>query len=127
MINSLLAISVGASLGAIMRWGFMSQMNHWLPGLPLGTLSANLLGSYLVGVAIALFALQQSLAPEWRLLVVVGFLGSLTTFSGFSAEVIQLIQQEKLLWAVTTIGAHTLGALLMTFLGLLTVQMLQRA
>lgn len=126
MFYSLLVISIGASLGAILRWFFDVSFNALLPNLPLGTLGANLLGAYLIGIAMAAFASQPQLSPEWRLLVITGFLGGLTTFSSFSAQVTQLIQQEKWLWATTTIGAHVAGSLLMTMLGLLSFAFIRK-
>ncbi|HEX5486373.1 MAG TPA: fluoride efflux transporter CrcB, partial [Limnobacter sp.] len=87
MIQSIFAICAGASLGAVLRWGLGNGLNHLFPTVPPGTLVANLLGGYLIGLAIAWFSHHAELAPEWRLLVITGFLGGLTTFSTFSAEV----------------------------------------
>jgi CrcB protein len=89
--------------------------------MPLGTLTANLVGGYLIGVAVAFFAIHNELAPEWRLLVITGFLGGLTTFSTFSAEVTTLIQQGRLAWAGATISAHVVGSVAMTMLGIASV------
>ncbi|MES2832352.1 MAG: fluoride efflux transporter CrcB [Pseudomonadota bacterium] len=121
MIRSVIAISVGASLGAILRWGLASAFNAMFPTIPPGTWLANMLGGYLVGVALAFFGQYADLAPEWRLLVITGFLGGLTTFSTFSAEVTTLIQQGRMLWAGLAISAHVVGSLLMTMLGLASV------
>lgn len=121
MLLSLLAISIGASLGAILRWGLGMALNATFPTIPPGTWLANMLGGYLVGVALAFFAQHTSLAPEWRLLVITGFLGGLTTFSTFSAEVTTLIQDGRLMWAGLAISAHVIGSLLMTVLGLASV------
>ncbi len=121
MLNSLLAISVGASTGAILRWLLGRSFNTLFPTLPPGTLAANLLGGYLIGIAVALFASLPNLAPEWRLLVITGFLGALTTFSTFSAEVVTLLQQGRMLWAGAAISLHVAGSLAMTLLGLATV------
>lgn len=120
MFYSIAAISIGASCGAVLRWFFDITLNSLFPNMPLGTLTANLLGAYLIGIAMALFASQPALSPEWRLLIITGFLGGLTTFSSFSAQVTDLIQQDKLLWAGTTIVSHVAGSLLMTLLGLTT-------
>ena len=87
MLYAILAISVGAALGALLRWGLGITLNHLLPTLPPGTLAANLVGGYLIGVAMAFFAQSPNVPPEWRLFVVTGFLGGLTTFSTFSSEV----------------------------------------
>lgn len=119
-------ISIGASAGAVLRWFFDVSLNAMFPNMPLGTLTANLLGAYLIGIAMALFASQPQLSPEWRLLVITGFLGGLTTFSSFSAQVTQLIQQDKWFWAGSTIAAHVAGSLLMTVLGLLSFALLKK-
>ncbi|MDE2388763.1 MAG: fluoride efflux transporter CrcB [Betaproteobacteria bacterium] len=121
MFNSLLAICLGASLGAVLRWLLGMSLNALFPAIPLGTLAANLIGGYLIGVALAVFAHHPGLAPEWRLFVITGFLGGLTTFSTFSAEVTTLIQEGRILWAFGAIGAHVIGSLIMTMLGLATV------
>lgn len=126
MLPSILAISIGAAAGAILRWLLGIALNSLFPTIPLGTLSANLAGGYLVGVAMTLFASLPGLAPEWRLLVITGFLGGLTTFSTFSAEVTDLIQQGRFLWAGAAISAHVAGSLLMTLLGIATVAAAQR-
>ncbi len=117
---SLFAICLGASLGALARWG----LGLWLsPGglLPWGTLAANLLGGYLVGVAIAALQAQPQLDPVWRLLLITGFLGGLTTFSSFSAEVVGFMMAERYGLALLTAGLHVLGSLGMTVLGLKSV------
>lgn len=124
MLQSILAISVGASTGAVLRWALSVRLNSVLPNMPLGTLTANLIGGYLVGVAIAWFAQHPSISPEWRLLITTGFLGGLTTFSAFSAEVVLLLQEQKLGWALGTLSAHVAGSLLMTALGVGTVMLL---
>lgn len=126
MLTSLLAISAGASAGAILRWGLGVWLNALFPALPPGTLAANLIGGYLVGVAVGVFVQHPALPPEWRLFVLTGFLGGLTTFSTFSAEVTHLLQQGRLLWVAAAISAHVLGSLAMTLLGLATVALLQR-
>ncbi len=102
------------------------MLNSLFPTIPLGTLSANLAGGYLIGVAMTLFASLPGLAPEWRLLVITGFLGGLTTFSTFSAEVTILLQQGRFLWAGAAISAHVAGSLLMTLLGIATAFAVQR-
>ena len=127
MLRSLLAISVGASLGAILRWLLGTACNALFPTIPPGTWLANMLGGYLIGVALAFFAGHPGLAPEWRLLVITGFLGGLTTFSTFSAEVVTLLQQGRLGWAGLAISAHLFGSLLMTLLGLASVALLRAA
>lgn len=126
MWTAIIAVSLGAALGALLRWGLGLGMNHWLPALPLGTLTANLVGGYLIGLALALFAQAPQLPPEWRLLVITGFLGGLTTFSTFSAEVVSAMQQGRLAWAAATISLHVLGSLGLTLLGLATPALLRR-
>jgi CrcB protein len=126
MLNSILAICLGASLGAVLRWLLGLSLNSLFPAIPLGTLTANLVGGYLIGVAVALFAAYPALAPEWRLLVITGFLGGLTTFSTFSAEVVSLLQEGRMFWAGLTISAHVLGSLLMTLLGFASVALGKR-
>lgn len=121
MLNSILAICIGASLGAVLRWLLGLSLNALFPTIPLGTLAANLIGGYLIGMALAIFTQHPGLAPEWRLLVITGFLGGLTTFSTFSAEVTVLIQEGRILWAVGAISVHVIGSLMMTMLGLATV------
>ncbi|MDO5687444.1 MAG: fluoride efflux transporter CrcB [Neisseria sp.] len=125
MFYSVLAVAGGAALGALLRWLLGLGLNGLLPQLPPGTLAANLIGAYLVGIALAWFIAHPLLAPEWRLFVITGFLGGLTTFSTFSAEVVTLLQNGRLAWAALAALAHTGGSLLMTFLGLATVQWLK--
>jgi CrcB protein len=121
MLNSILAISIGASFGAVLRWLLGMSLNVLFPTIPLGTLAANLIGGYLIGVALGIFAHHPGLPPEWRLLVITGFLGGLTTFSTFSAEVTVLIQEGRIFWAIGAISAHVIGSLMMTMLGIATV------
>jgi CrcB protein len=117
-----LAVFGGAGFGACLRWWLGIALNPVFPTLPLGTLAANLLGGYLIGVAAAYFSINTSLPPEARLLVITGFMGALTTFSTFSAEVVTLIARGQFGWAITTAGAHLFGSLAMTALGILTVR-----
>lgn len=120
MLNAVFAVSLGAAGGALLRWGLGAKLNALYPAVPLGTLSANLIGGYVVGVAIAYFAQAVEIAPEWRLLIITGFCGGLTTFSTFSAEVVLLLQQGRLAWALAVIALHVVGSLAMTVLGILT-------
>lgn len=124
MWKSILAVSLGAALGALLRWVLGLKLNTLLPSMPPGTVVANLVGGYIVGAAIAFFANTPGLAPEWRLLIITGFCGGLTTFSTFSAEVVVLLQQGRLVWALGAIATHLTGSLLMTVLGLLSVHWL---
>jgi len=121
VFKSILAISIGASLGALLRWWLGLALNSLFPTIPPGTLVANLVGGYLVGLAIAFFATYSALAPEWRLLVITGFCGGLTTFSTFSAEIVTLLQQGRAAWAFAAAGAHLAGSVLATFAGIATL------
>ena len=116
---SVIAICIGASVGALSRWG----LGLWLtPGgiIPWGTLAANLIGGYLIGICIAVFQSMPQLDPVWRLLLITGFLGGLTTFSSFSAEVLNFLLEERYGLALGTALLHVLGSLLMTLAGLKT-------
>lgn len=115
---TVIAIAVGAVLGALLRWGLGLWLNGIYPAVPMGTLAANLLGGYLIGLAIAFFAFFPNMNSEWRLFIITGFLGALTTFSTFSAEVAFLLQQGRWLLAGGTVALHVLGSLAMTFLGM---------
>jgi CrcB protein len=124
MIGQLAAIAAGASVGAWLRWGLSHWLNPRLAQFPLGTLAANLVGGYLVGVAVAYFTANTSMAPEWRLLIITGFLGGLTTFSTFSAEVVLLLQEDRLATAAVLALVHLAGSLLLTVLGFATYRAL---
>jgi len=116
---SVLAICLGASIGALARWG----LGLWLsPGavIPYGTLAANLIGGYLVGICVAVFQALPQLDPVWRLALVTGFLGALTTFSSFSAEVVHMLGQQRYALAAGTAALHLFGSLLLTVAGIRT-------
>ena len=118
MIN-VFAICIGSSIGALARWG----LGLWLsPGaiIPLGTLAANLIGGYLVGICVAVFQATPQLDPVWRLALVTGFLGALTTFSSFSAEVVGMLGQQRYALAIGTTALHLFGSLLLTVAGIQT-------
>ena len=127
MVKSILAICVGASLGALLRWWLGLALNGLFPTVPPGTLAANLIGGYLVGLAIAFFATYTALAPEWRLLVITGFCGGLTTFSTFSAEIVTLMQQGRAMWAFAAAAAHLAGSVAMTLAGIATMVWLRHS
>ena len=127
MINAVLAISVGSAVGALLRWQLGLRLNELFPTLPPGTLVANIIGGYIIGVAVAYFANASDIAPEWRLLIITGFCGGLTTFSTFSAEVVTLLQAGRIGWAATTIAVHVSSSLVATVAGLLTWAMLHKA
>jgi CrcB protein len=121
MWKSIIAVAVGAALGALLRWQLGNRLNALFPVIPPGTLAANLIGGYVVGLAIAFFSSYPALSPEWRLLIVTGFCGGLTTFSTFSAEVFVLLQHGQALLAAAVIASHVAGSVLMTFAGVMTV------
>ena len=122
---SIVAIFFGAGLGALLRAWFNSFAASFSSAIPMGTLMANLLGAYLVGVALAYFIDQPTISPQWRLFIMTGFLGGLTTFSSFSAEVVQLMQRDQLMLALGLALMHVCGSLLLTFLGIWTVHALK--
>jgi fluoride exporter len=124
MFMQFAAVGVGSALGAWLRWGFASWLGPRSGTWPLGTIAANLLGGYLVGVAVAYFTLRPDLPPEWRLLVITGFLGGLTTFSTFSAEVTSLLARGDILAGAGLAALHLLGSLLLTAAGFATVRAL---
>jgi CrcB protein len=115
------AVGLGAALGAWARWLLGLALNPLFLTLPLGTLTANLIGGYLVGVAVGVFHINSGLPIALKLLVITGFLGGLTTFSTFSAEVVERLLAHQIGWALALAGTHLAGSLLMTYLGLLTV------
>jgi CrcB protein len=119
-MTAFVAIGFGAAIGAWLRWGLGLWLNPVFPTLPYGTLAANLIGGYLVGVAIAYFAQHPGLPPEWRLFLITGFLGGLTTFSTFSAEIVTMISRNQLGWALTAVSVHLFGSLTLTALGVWT-------
>ena len=124
MWKSILAISTGAALGALLRWQLGLRLNSLFPTVPPGTLAANLIGAYVVGLAVAFFASFSALSPEWRLLVITGFCGGLTTFSTFSAEVTELLAQGQYGAGVLLAATHLAGSLLLTAAGFATFRAL---
>ncbi|MGF1644845.1 MAG: fluoride efflux transporter CrcB [Thiotrichales bacterium] len=115
---SIVAVFGGAGFGALLRWSLGMRLNPILPTLPLGTLTANLIGGLLIGLAVALFNRHPFLPPELRLLIITGFLGGLTTFSTFSAEVVSLFARGEYAWGAATVVAHVLGSLALTAIGI---------
>ncbi|MFT3905286.1 MAG: fluoride efflux transporter CrcB [Steroidobacteraceae bacterium] len=124
MWKSVVVICIGASFGALLRWWLGLRLNSLFPTLPPGTLMANLIGGYIIGVAFAFFA-ASAVAPQWRLLVITGFCGGLTTFSTFSMEVVSLLAQARVGWALLTMLAHLAGSFTATACGILTVRLLR--
>ena len=120
-----LEVGAGGALGCWLRWMLGIALNPLFSNMLLGTLAANLSGGFLIGLAIEYFTHHDSLPPELRLFVIVGFLGGLTTFSSFSAEAVELITDRDLGWAFFMIAAHLIGSLAMTWLGVLTMRTLQ--
>jgi fluoride exporter len=116
---SILAVFGGAGCGALLRWWLGGWLNPVFPTIPLGTLAANLIGGLLVGVASAFFTHNTALPPEWRLLIITGFLGGLTTFSTFSVEVVTLIGRQEHWWALGAASVHLVGSLILTGIGIL--------
>ena len=125
MWPSIFAIFCGAGLGALLRAGFNFVTVGAASMLPLGTFISNMVGGYLIGIAVAFFGNNPNLSPEWKLFVITGFLGGLTTFSSFSAEVVGFMQRGEVTWALGTALLHLLGSLCLTFLGILTYQALK--
>jgi CrcB protein len=127
MWKSIIAIAIGAALGALLRWYLGGKLNSLFPTIPPGTLVANLVGAYVIGLAIACCASYPALSPEWRLFIITGFCGGLTTFSTFSAEITELLQEGRVAWALGAVSAHVGGSVLMTFAGVATVYLIQRS
>ncbi len=123
MFYPLLAIAVGSSVGAWIRWFLGLKLNAIYPNIPLGTVAVNLIGGFIIGFAIAFFA-QSQLSPNLKLLIVTGFCGGLTTFSTFSFEVMSLLQEGKLALSGLTIAIHVIGAVAFTIMGMALYQWL---
>lgn len=121
-----IAVGAGAAIGAWLRWWLGMVLNPVFPTVPMGTLAANLVGGYLIGLAVAMLSHFETLPPEARLLITTGFLGGLTTFSTFSAEAATLLGREQLGWAAVLVVAHVAGSILMTFAGIGTMRLLLR-
>lgn len=121
---SWLAVGLGAAIGAWLRWGLGIMLNALHPQLPLGTILANLGGGYLIGLAVAFFSALPNISPEWRLFVVTGFLGGLTTFSTFSAESVQLLQRGDYAWALGHSALHLVGSVILCITGFATYKAL---
>ena len=127
MWKSVAAIAVGSALGALLRWQLGDKLNSLFPTIPPGTLAANLIGAYVVGLCVAFFATYAAISPEWRLLLITGFCGGLTTFSTISVEVTALLQQGRVAWALGAISIHVVGSLAMTFAGIGTLYLFKGA
>ena len=123
---SFLSVGFGAFAGAVLRWFLGLALNPILPALPLGTLSANLLGALIMGCAMGFLAHYETLPIAWRLAITTGFLGGLTTFSTFSGETVTLFLRQQYAWTAAIITAHLAGSLLMTLAGIALVRTLLR-
>lgn len=115
---TVIAICLGASLGALARWRLALWLNHSQALIPWGTLVANWVGAYIIGIVVAYFQSQSYIDPVWRLAITVGFLGALTTFSTFSVEVVYMLQHDRWMLAIGTTSLHVFGSLLLTWLGM---------
>ncbi len=120
-MKSIIAVFIGAGCGALLRWWLSLTLNSYFPSIPPGTLAANLIGGYIIGAAVAFFAVSTAIAPEWRLFIITGFCGGLTTFSTFSSEIVDLLQQGRSLDACAAAALHLAGSVFMTFAGIGTV------
>jgi CrcB protein len=127
MWPSVAAVGIGAALGALLRWQLGERLNRLFPSIPPGTLVANIIGGYIVGFALAALAQRDDLPVEWRLLIITGFCGGLTTFSTFSSEIVSLLQQGRLGIAASGIALHVASSLVATLAGLGTWQLLRGA
>ena len=121
MWRQFIAVALGGMLGCLLRWWLALLLNQYYPSVPPGTLAANLVGCYIIGIALGFFSAYPAFAPEWRLFVTTGFCGGLTTFSTFSAEVVTLLQSGRSLLALGAVAVHLGGSLLMTLAGVATV------
>lgn len=121
MWKPILAIAVGSVIGGLLRWGLGLKLNSLLPNIPPGTLASNLIAGYIVGLAVAFFAQAPNLSPEWRLLIITGFCGGLSTFSTFSVEIVSLLQRGLYSWAMGAVAVHVVGSVVMTLAGIATV------
>ncbi|KIG03503.1 fluoride efflux transporter CrcB [Caballeronia concitans] len=121
MYLSIIAVGIGGGLGSLLRWALGLRLNAVFPNLPLGTFTANVVAGYIIGVAVAFFARFPDIPVEWRLFVITGLMGGLSTFSTFSSEVVAHLEQGRLGWALIEIAAHVGASLVMTALGIATV------
>lgn len=120
------AISLGSMIGALLRYGLSLALNAMVPHIPMGTLAANWIAAYIVGAAIAFFAAMPGLSPNWRLFVITGLAGGLSTFSTFSAELLTLLRDGRLGWSAGMLALHLGGSLAMTALGMATLSLIRQ-
>jgi len=122
-LGSWLAVGGGAAVGAWLRWGLGIVLNPVFPTVPLGTLASNLVAGFLMGIAMELVTRNASMPPEVRLLMTTGFLGGLSTFSAFSAEIVTLLSHKEYLWGAIAISAHVVGSVVLTIIGIFAVRL----
>ena len=122
MLSSLLAVFIGGGLGSVLRWAVSLKLNPLSPHIPLGTLTVNLVGGFIIGLALALFTRMTNVDPMWKLLITTGFCGGLTTFSTFSLEVVYLLQDGRIVWAIANMLLNLAGSLAMTLLAFMLVR-----
>ena len=125
-MKNFLFIGLAAAIGAWSRWGIGILLNTMHPIFPLGTLTVNLIGGYLMGISMGAFVLFSELSPDLKLIINIGFLGGLTTFSAFTAEVFQLLQKNEFVASLTLVALHVIGSLLMAYLGWLTISLIKQ-
>ncbi|HHG0704090.1 TPA: fluoride efflux transporter CrcB [Klebsiella pneumoniae] len=123
-LGQLSAVMIGGAVGCVIRWFFGVKLNSFFPSLPPGTLVVNLLGAFIIGAAMAYFMRNPQLDPAWKLLIVTGLCGGLTTFSTFSVEVFTSLQMGNYIWAFTSVLVHVLGSLFMTAAGFYLITLL---
>jgi len=121
MYLSLLSIALGSVIGAWLRWGISLRFNSVFENIPFGTVIVNLIGAFIIGLAVSFFS-NSSISPNYKLFVVTGFCGALPTFSTFSVEIVALLQASKFEYAISTIAIHVIGSLIFTVLGILSYQ-----
>lgn len=124
-LYGVLALCTGSILGAFMRYGLSVTLNTMMPHIPLGTLACNLIAAYIVGAAIAYFSVEPNISPAWRLFIITGLAGGLSTFSTFSAELLTLLRDGALVWSFGMLFVHVVGSLAMTALGMATVSLVR--
>ena len=125
-MKNFLYVGLAAAIGAWSRWGIGILLNTMHPTFPLGTLTVNLIGGYLMGISMGAFELFSELSPDLKLIINIGFLGGLTTFSAFTAEVFQLLQKNEFVASLTLVALHVIGSLLMAYLGWLTISLIKQ-
>ena len=125
-MKNFLYLGLAAAIGAWSRWGIGILLNTMHPTFPLGTLTVNLIGGYLMGISMGAFELFSELSPDLKLIINIGFLGGLTTFSAFTAEVFQLLQKNEFVASLTLVALHVIGSILMAYLGWLTISLIKQ-